>query len=328
MTIKYWIEGPKASGKTTVLESIASQMNRGRTVDDQFNYHQPVQIHHFGGQNDTLRGDVLQQMQVSPATYLVDRGYLSSIIYGWIGSVQPDFTIDRTFDHWQLTGWTQFEQNQFKLIADHIKGNDGAYVVLYAGNPITLFNRAHARKSNMNRAELHELIQSNIMHQYWGKMLTELYFDKYPIIVWDISRGVISNFLDNLAVLKKFYGYSSFKTFGWRRNELFRALKDNSADAQTPIDLVGVADITSDDYIQQQKNIQQLSQLEDINLQTLNLKAINKHQAESLMNQYMQPTADDLPLLDSNDDHSINDLQPKYRCFGHDHDDCTPRDDD
>ena len=41
MTIKYWIEGPKASGKTTVLKSIANQMNNGRTVDDQFTYHQP-----------------------------------------------------------------------------------------------------------------------------------------------------------------------------------------------------------------------------------------------------------------------------------------------
>lgn len=343
MTIKYWIEGPKASGKTTVLKSIANQMNNGRTVDDQFTYHQPVKIHHFGGQNDTLRGDVLQQLQVSPAPYLVDRGYLSSIIYGWVGSVQPDFTVERTFDHWQLTGWTQFEQNQFKLVIDHIKGNDGAYVVLYASNPMTLLQRAKARNSNMNQAELHELIQSNVMHQHWGKMLTDLYFDKYPIIVWDISRGVISNFLDNLAVLKKFYGYTSFKTFNWRHSELFKALKDNSTDAQTPIDSVGVADITSDDYLQQRNNIQQLVQLEDINLQTLKLKEMNKRQVDLMLNQYVQPTVSDLQLPDFTDQvgsqehdddlrHDVeayrkNHQQPKDDHFDFPHADMTKDDD-
>lgn len=329
MTIKYWIEGPKASGKTTVLKSIANQMNNGRTVDDQFNYHQPVKIHHFGGQNDTLHGDVLQQLQVSPAPYLIDRGYLSSIIYGWVGSVQPDFTVERVFDHWQLMGWTQFEQNQFKLIIDHIKGNDGAYVVLYASNPMTLLQRAKARKSNMNQAELHELIQSNVMHQHWGKMLSDLYFDKYPIIVWDISRGVISNFLDNLAVLKKFYGYTSFKTFGWRRNELFTALKDNSADAQTPIDSVGVADITSDDYVHQMNNIKQLAQLEDINLQTLKLKEMSKRQVESAMRQYEQPIMHDLPSPDRTNHAvpqvSLDDLKRDVQAYRKNHQ--QPKDD-
>lgn len=283
MSIKYWVEGPKASGKTTVLQSIANSVNDGKVANDQFSYHQKVQINHFGGHDATLQGSVLQQLQVSPTEYLVDRGYLSSIIYGWIGSVQPEFKIKQMFGQWQVTGWTQFEQNQFKLIIDHIKGNNGAYVIFYASNPVELINRTIERNSNMNNAELNELVQSNVMHHYWAEMLKDLYFDKYPIISWDISKQFVDNLLDNLPVLKKFFNYRSFKSFDWTRHPLFTALKNNSLDAETPNDLVTNADATADDYQHQLNRIEQWSQLEDIRLQQVTQRQIANQQLHDLL---------------------------------------------
>lgn len=230
MTIKYWVEGPKGSGKTTVLKHLMALTDQKINSKDQFSYHSNSQIHHFGGHDATLQGDVLQQLQVSSKNYFVDRGYLSSIIYGWLGSVEPEFKITKNFGQWSVTGWTQFEQNQFKLIADHIKGNDGAYIIFYASNPASLASRIIERGANMNSSEIQELLASNSLHEAYGKMLKNLYRDKYPIIVWDISASFISNLIDNQLVLSKFYGYETFSLFDWDSIPLLLALKHNCSD--------------------------------------------------------------------------------------------------
>lgn len=228
LAIKYWVEGPKGSGKTTVLKKLQDLLDGKTTADDQFSYHRNVQIKHFGGHDSTLQGDILQQLQVSPVTYLVDRGYLSSIIYGWLGSVQPEFKITQNFGKWQVEGWTQFEQNQFKLIIDHIKGNAGAYIVFYASNPVDLADRLVDRHSNMNQSEADELLASNSLHRAYGKMLQDLYLDQYPIIIWDISSSFTRNLISNQLVLHKFFGYRSFASFNWQPIPLMTALFSNA----------------------------------------------------------------------------------------------------
>lgn len=230
MTIKYWVEGPKGSGKTTVLKHLAAATDEKISSKDQFSYHSNSQIHHFGGHDATLQGDILQRLQVSSKNYFVDRGYLSSIIYGWLGSVEPEFKITKNFGQWSVAGWTQFEQNQFKLIVDHIKGNNGAYIVLYASNPADLASRIIERGTNMNSSEIQELLASNTLHEAYGKMLRNLYRDMYPIIVWDISASFISNLINNQLVLSKFYGYEAFSLFDWESVPLLLALKHNCAD--------------------------------------------------------------------------------------------------
>lgn len=230
MTIKYWVEGPKGSGKTTVLKRLAALTDEKISSKDQFSYHSNSQIHHFGGHDTTLQGDVLQRLQVSSKNYFVDRGYLSSIIYGWLGSVEPEFKITKNFGQWSVVGWTQFEQNQFKLIIDHIKGNNGAYIVLYASNPADLASRIIKRGANMNSSEIQELLASNTLHEAYGKMLQNLYRDIYPIIVWDISTSFISNLINNQLVLSKFYGYEAFSLFDWESVPMLLALKHNCTD--------------------------------------------------------------------------------------------------
>lgn len=230
MTIKYWVEGPKGSGKTTVLKHLMASTDRRISSKDQFSYHSNSKIHHFGGHDATLQGDVLQQLQVSSKNYFVDRGYLSSIIYGWLGSVEPEFKITKNFGQWSVTGWTQFEQNQFKLIVDHLKGNHGAYIVFYASNPASLASRIIDRGANMNSSEIQELLASNSLHEAYGKMLQNLYRDDYPIIVWDISASFISNLIDNQIVLSKFYDYETFSLFDWESVPLLLALKHNCTD--------------------------------------------------------------------------------------------------
>lgn len=230
MTIKYWVEGPKGSGKTTVLKRLIELTDQKISSKDQFSYHSNSKIHHFGGRDATLQGDVLQQLQVSSKNYFVDRGYLSSIIYGWLGSVEPEFKVTKNFGQWSVTGWTQFEQNQFKMIIDHLKGNDGAYVIFYASNPASLASRIIERGANMNSSEIQELLASNSLHEAYGKMLQNLYRDKYPIIAWDISASFINNLIDNQIVLSKFYGYETFSLFDWESIPLFLALKHNCTD--------------------------------------------------------------------------------------------------
>lgn len=279
MTIKYWVEGPKGSGKTTVLKRLAASTDRKISSKDQFSYHSNSQIHHFGGHDATLQGDILQRLQVSSKNYFVDRGYLSSIIYGWLGSVEPEFKITKNFGQWSVVGWTQFEQNQFKLIIDHIKGNNGAYIVLYASNPADLASRIIERGTNMNSSEIQELLASNTLHEAYGKMLRNLYRDTYPIIVWDISSSFISNLINNQLVLSKFYGYEAFSLFDWESVPMLLALKHNCADQYvqdpTHIDDADPENKLTADVYQHYKEVEFYQQME-IDDQTSNYQtAIN-----------------------------------------------------
>lgn len=279
MTIKYWVEGPKGSGKTTVLKRLAASTDEKISSKDQFSYHSNSQIHHFGGHDATLQGDVLQRLQVSSKNYFVDRGYLSSIIYGWLGSVEPEFKITKNFGQWSVVGWTQFEQNQFKLIIDHIKGNNGAYIVLYASNPADLASRIIERGTNMNSSEIQELLASNTLHEAYGKMLQNLYRDTYPIIVWDISASFISNLINNQLVLSKFYGYETFSLFDWESVPMLLVLKHNCADQYvddpTHIDADDPENKLTADVYQHYKEVEFYRQME-IDDQTSNYQtAIN-----------------------------------------------------
>lgn len=279
MTIKYWVEGPKGSGKTTVLKHLAASTDEKISSKDQFSYHSNSQIHHFGGHDATLQGDILQRLQVSSKNYFVDRGYLSSIIYGWLGSVEPEFKITKNFGQWSVAGWTQFEQNQFKLIVDHIKGNNGAYIVLYASNPADLASRIIERGTNMNSSEIQELLASNTLHEAYGKMLQNLYRDIYPIIVWDISASFISNLINNQFVLSKFYNYETFSSFDWESVPMLLALKHNCADQYvqdpTHIDDADPENKLTADVYQHYKEVEFYRQLE-IDDQTANYQtAIN-----------------------------------------------------
>ena len=76
-------------------------------------------------------------------------------------------------------------------------------------------------------------------------------------------------------------------------------------------------------------NIKQLAQLEDINLQTLKLKEISKHQVESALNQYMQPIMSDLPSPDRTNhavpQASLDDLKHDVQAYRKNHQ--QPKDD-
>lgn len=155
MTIIATIEGPKGSGKSTLALDLAEKFNA---------YHVRFDENRF------MTRKLLQDFAHDDHYYVLERGQLSSMIYGWLRDAEYDA---RIYGESLQTVWRPSSLQDFRLINELSKIN----LVLTADTQ-TLLNRIHSRDVEISKGataqEYSELDSTRQMYEMWSEMFQSL----------------------------------------------------------------------------------------------------------------------------------------------------------
>lgn len=180
--ILYNVEGPKGSGKSTLLNAMAKDYSIPKD-----------QIVHFTNEKYVTSHNIVEMVGSLKDPTLVDRGLVSSAVYGFLYDSKISI-VDNELE------WQVITLSDFQFLMDSIKNQ---LVILYASDVNLLFQRIELREQLTNKGatefEYSMLERSNLLYQFYGTLLKELFPDK--VAVFDVCSYSTKEIIDELRVI-------------------------------------------------------------------------------------------------------------------------------
>ena len=168
MSILFNIEGPKGSGKSTLIRRMIDRKIATRSRG-------------FSGDwNNLMTDDQVELDKDSAFSYIHDRGYLSHFIYAFLMSAEPDFNRVRcNGPKVEIFTW---RAANIKMISDYLDALEHQMIILYTDHPQILIERIKNRKIEENKGATEDewkvLEQSNQMFSLMAQFLKANFPDK------------------------------------------------------------------------------------------------------------------------------------------------------
>lgn len=176
MSIVYNIEGPKGSGKSTLIRKMIE-----RGLADQ--------SRGFSGRWEELMTDeIVEKDSSSNLRYVHDRGYLSHFIYAFLMSAEPDFNRVRcNGPKVEILSW---RAANLKMLSDYLDQVDSKMIILYSDYSQILNDRIGKRLEEEDKgaseAEWEVLERSNQMYKLMATFMKSVFPDK--VLVYRIEE--------------------------------------------------------------------------------------------------------------------------------------------
>lgn len=176
MSIVYNIEGPKGSGKSTLIRKMIE-----RGLADQ--------SRGFSGKWEELMTDeIVEQDSSSNLRYVHDRGYLSHFIYAFLMSAEPDFNRVRcNGPKVEIMTW---RAANLKMLSDYLDQVESKMIILYSDYSQILNDRISKRLEEEGKgaseAEWEVLERSNQMYKLMATFMKSVFPDK--VLVYRIEE--------------------------------------------------------------------------------------------------------------------------------------------
>lgn len=176
MSIVYNIEGPKGSGKSTLIRKMIE-----RGLADQ--------SRGFSGKWEELMTDeIVEQDSSSNLRYVHDRGYLSHFIYAFLMSAEPDFNRVRcNGPKVEIMTW---RAANLKMLSDYLDQVESKMIILYSDYSQILNDRISKRLKEEGKgaseAEWEVLERSNQMYKLMATFMKSVFLDK--VLVYRIEE--------------------------------------------------------------------------------------------------------------------------------------------
>lgn len=176
MSIVYNIEGPKGSGKSTLIRKMIE-----RGLADQ--------SRGFSGKWEELMTDeIVEQDSSSNLRYVHDRGYLSHFIYAFLMSAEPDFNRVRcNGPKVEIMTW---RAANLKMLSDYLDQVESKMIILYSDYSQILNDRISKRLKEEGKgaseAEWEVLERSNQMYKLMATFMKSVFPDK--VLVYRIEE--------------------------------------------------------------------------------------------------------------------------------------------
>lgn len=180
MSILFNFEGPKGSGKSTIINKF---------LDDYPN----ISVRKFDS-NTIVTNDEFKN--ASKNDVIFDRGILSYQIYDWLWNNNISKQEKLDFSTYSFNIKTPINKEHFDYLIENIKYK---LVIFYSSDIELLINRINKRKAEINKGadelEWKTLSDSNLYFKYMGMFLKELYPDKVLLI--DVNNNMTINEMYN-----------------------------------------------------------------------------------------------------------------------------------
>ena len=176
MSIIYNIEGPKGSGKSTLIRKMIERGLADRSRG-------------FSGKWEELMTDeIVEQDSSSNSRYVHDRGYLSHFIYAFLMSAEPDFNRVRcNGPKVEIMSW---RAANLKMLSDYLDQVDSKMIILYSDYSQILNDRISKRLEEEGKgaseAEWEVLERSNQMYKLMATFMKSVFPEK--VLVYRIEE--------------------------------------------------------------------------------------------------------------------------------------------
>ena len=176
MTIIYNLEGPKGSGKSTLIR----RMIERRLAD---------KSRGFSGQWENLMTDeIVLNDHESKDRIIHDRGYFSHFIYTFLMAAEPDFNrVKCNGPKVEILSW---RATNIQMIKDYMEKLEGKMIILYSDFPQILIERITKRQAEESKGatsdEWSVLEQSNQMFSLLSSFMKTQFPDK--VLVYRIEE--------------------------------------------------------------------------------------------------------------------------------------------
>lgn len=176
MTIIYNLEGPKGSGKSTLIRRM---IERGLADKSRG----------FSGQWENLMTDeIVLNDHESKDRIIHDRGYFSHFIYTFLMAAEPDF--DRVKCNGPKVEILSWRATNIRMIKDYMDKLEGKMIILYSDFPQILIERITKRQAEESKGatsdEWSVLEQSNQMFSLLSSFMKTQFPDK--VLVYRIEE--------------------------------------------------------------------------------------------------------------------------------------------
>lgn len=176
MTIIYNLEGPKGSGKSTLIRRM---IERGLADKSRG----------FSGQWENLMTDeIVLNDHESKDRIIHDRGYFSHFIYTFLMAAEPDF--DRVKCNGPKVEILSWRATNIQMIKDYMDKLEGKMIILYSDFPQILIERITKRQAEESKGatsdEWSVLEQSNQMFSLLSSFMKTQFPDK--VLVYRIEE--------------------------------------------------------------------------------------------------------------------------------------------
>lgn len=168
MSILFNIEGPKGSGKSTLIRRMIDRKIATRSRG-------------FSGDwNNLMTDDQVELDKDSAFSYIHDRGYLSHFIYAFLMSAEPDYNRVRcNGPKVEIFTW---RAANIEMISNYLDALEHKMIILYTDHPQILIERIKNRKIEENKGATEDewkvLEQSNQMFSLMAQFLKANFPDK------------------------------------------------------------------------------------------------------------------------------------------------------
>lgn len=175
MTIVYNLEGPKGSGKSTLIRRMIERGLADRSRG-------------FSGQWENLiTDDIVLSDYESKDRIVHDRGYFSHLIYTFLMAAEPDFKrVNCNGPKVEVLSW---RATNIQMIKDYMEKLEGKMIILYSDFPQILIERITRRAAEENKGassdEWSVLEQSNQMFCLLSTFMKSQFPDK--VLVYRIE---------------------------------------------------------------------------------------------------------------------------------------------
>lgn len=176
MTIIYNLEGPKGSGKSTLIRRM---IERGLADKSRG----------FSGQWENLMTDeIVLNDHESKDRIIHDRGYFSHFIYTFLMAAEPDFNrVKCNGPKVEILSW---RATNIQMIKDYMDKLEGKMIILYSDFPQILIERITKRQAEESKGatsdEWSVLEQSNQMFSLLSSFMKTQFPDK--VLVYRIEE--------------------------------------------------------------------------------------------------------------------------------------------
>lgn len=191
MSILFNIEGPKGSGKSTLIRRMIDRKIATRSRG-------------FSGDwNNLMTDDQVELDKDSAFSYIHDRGYLSHFIYAFLMSAEPDYNRVRcNGPKVEIFTW---RAANIEMISNYLDALENKMIILYTDHPQILIERIKNRKIEENKGATEDewkvLEQSNQMFSLMAQFLKANFPDKvlaYRIESFTDSDELIDQILKDM----------------------------------------------------------------------------------------------------------------------------------
>ena len=191
MSILFNIEGPKGSGKSTLIRRMIDRKIATRSRG-------------FSGDwNNLMTDDQVELDKDSAFSYIHDRGYLSHFIYAFLMSAEPDYNRVRcNGPKVEIFTW---RAANIEMISNYLDALEHKMIILYTDHSQILIERIKNRKIEENKGATEDewkvLEQSNQMFSLMAQFLKANFPDKvlaYRIESFTDSDELIDQILKDM----------------------------------------------------------------------------------------------------------------------------------